>query len=313
MRRLLLLPLAALLGCPQTPWCDRLNPDQPDGLQTCVFADEVTGPRPFTTEDGYPVDFEVGLLDGQQGQPELADGTRLTGTPDGLDWRIRSGDPNAERAEDRFRSKRVRFDSLGPVASVEVAPDESGYAVGLSDGRFLVRSMDHAPRLEGRATDGVATRFGVEVPNAVTRFAFSSDGAVVVTSDRLQNVDVWAPDDGGHRWHAALDGAVRSLGVSPDKRLVAAGSDSGTLTVWDAATGAEVATWTHPRPVVHIGFTDDEAHVVAQLGGAYHAARSPTALETNQAVQSAENVDRALRSASGSYTEPNVVAVWRLP
>ena len=287
MRRLLaLLPLAALLGCPQTPWCDRLNPDQPDRLQTCVYADEVYGSRPFSTDDGYPVDFVAPPPDERPDQAELADGTTLTGRPWGIEWQSPTGG-----------SSPVRAHSLGTVAAVEAAPDESRYAIGLGDGRFLVRSMGHATLLDGRAVDA---DLEPGVRNAMVRFAFSSDGALLVTGDRRGNVNLWAPGAGGHRWHATPTRPARSLAVSPDGRHVAAGSDDGVVTVWEAATGRQVAAWTHPNAVKNVEFTPTGEHVVARIGGAVHVVDRPP------------NADGA-DGESVEHTHPDVVAVWRLP
>lgn len=304
MRRpLLLAPLLALLGCPQTPWCDRLNPDQPDAARTCVFADEVSGPRPFSREDGYPVDFVARLPDQRPDQTELADGTRLTGQPWGLDWSVPAGDPSAESVAERVRRTTVRRDSVGPVVTVEVAPDESRYLLGLADGRFLVRSADHAPLLDGRAVEHVDTSLGIEVLNTVRQAAFSADGSVLATADGILNLDVWAPSDGGHRWHAATPGPVRDVAVSPDGRRVATGTSDGTLTVWDAATGDVLATWAHPRAVADVAFTADGRHIVAYLPGEYRRGQAARV----------DPVDRRVEGGTEGVTTPAVVAVWRLP
>lgn len=315
MRRLLLaLPLLALLGCPQTPWCDRLNPDQADGLQTCVYADEVlAGTRPVSAADGAPIDFMLQEIDANTGQDSLADGTRLSGQPWGVNWSVYAGDPAAVKLEDRIRRETVRTDSVGQVLTVEVAPDESRYALGLGDGRFLVRSADHATLLDGRVPDGVDTSWGIEIANAVAVFAFSPDARRVVTGDRQQNVDLWAPDDGTHLWHATLGEDIRALAVSADGRLVAAGSKDGTVTVWDVTTDTEVASWTHTRSVGRLAFTDDGQHVVVRLRGRYHAPNRPTSSQTNPLLNSDQQVRSARNSAHDGYTSREVVAVWRLP
>ena len=315
MRRLLLaLPLLALLGCPQTPWCDRLNPDQPGGLQTCVYADEVLDrSRPFSTEEGYPVDFLLQEIDARADQDSLADGTRLTGQPWGLTWSVASGDPTAERVVDRIRRTTVRADSIGQVVAVAVSPDESHYALGLADGRFVVRTLDHATVLDGRAAPGLVTVAGLEVPNAMTTLAFSADGRLLLTGDRQQHVDLWALTGGGHRWDATLSADVRALAVSADGRFAAAGTSDGTVTVWDAATGSEVASWTHPQSVGHVAFTDDGTHVVARLRGTYHAPNQATASDLNPVTRSQSDIQRAQSGSHDGFTGPDLVAVWRLP
>ena len=279
--RLIPLVLAlALLGCPQTPWCDRLNPDQAEGLATCVYATTLArdSARAIEPASGAPLSFHVGIPSSEPDQATRADGTQLAGQPWGVAWTDAAG-------------THVRADSVGPVVALAVSADASRYALALRDGRLVVRTADHATVLTGRAVEAP----GPDGPNAMRRLAISADGGLLVTGDRQRHVDAWAP--GGHRWHVRLDGDVLALAVSPDGRHVATASAAGTVTVRDAVRGAPVATWAHPQAVTWVGFTDDGAHLVARV-------RQPWA--RNAAAFDPEAAEDGLR-------RDDVIAVWRLP
>lgn len=309
MRALVLLPCALLLlGCPKTPWCDRLNPDQvSQSLRTCVWATTLSGDaaRAFTPVDGAPLVFSTEPRDLRPDQAELRDGTRLTGQPWGVSWSVPVGDPDAERVVDRIRRKTVREDSVGRVVGVGVSPDDARYALGLADGRLLVRTLDHRPLFEARAAEGTTAIGDQEVANAMDALAFSPDGALLVTGDRQRTVEVWTVATGERRWHVALDGGVWDVAVSPDGRLVAAGTGNGTVHVWDAASGAPVAVWLHPQAVVRVAFTDGGDHVVARVAGEHTTAAELERQRWRSTTQRA--------APSGGITDPDVVALWRLP
>ncbi|WP_412068461.1 WD40 repeat domain-containing protein [Rubrivirga sp. IMCC43871] len=285
MRLGLLVALAlVLLGCPRTPWCDRLNPDQSDGLSTCVYATTLArdAARPIDAASGAPLSFHVGIPNDHPDQAEQTDGTRLTGQPWGVTWTDSAG-------------ALIRTDSVGAVVAHVVSADASRYVLALRDGRVVARTADHETMLAGRAVEAS----GPDGPNAMMSLALSLDGTLLVTGDQQRNVDLWAPGSGGHRWHATLDGDTRSLAISSDGRYVATASHAGTVTVRDAASGASVATWVHPQAVAWVGFTDDGAHLVVRI-------RQPWA--RNAAAFDPDEVP-----ASGGIDRPDVVAVWCLP
>ncbi len=85
-------------------------------------------------------------------------------------------------------------------------------------------------------------------PQRVADVAYSPDGAWIVTGDHEARVTVWDGATGLARWSHRVPGVVRvsTVAVSRDGRFVAAGgssagSGSGGVTVWEAATGRQVA------------------------------------------------------------------------
>ncbi len=126
MRRFLLLPLVALLGCPQTPWCDRLNPEQADSLRTCVYATQVShdAPESVTLEDGSSVMVAV---------PDLEGGLEVTATS--ADGRlIATGSRDGRARVWDATTRRVLAEWIHPSAIVglDFADDGSHLAVRMT-------------------------------------------------------------------------------------------------------------------------------------------------------------------------------------
>ncbi|MBA4067492.1 MAG: hypothetical protein C0501_28040 [Isosphaera sp.] len=125
---------------------------------------------------------------------------------------------------DTGRERPVPFDGRDVVA-VAAAPDGAVLVAGTRAGRLILwdPAADAAPVVvagDGTAADAVAV----------------GRGRVAQTAGRRVLVRDLARPDG----FAALDGAggpLRSVAVSPDGRLVAAGSADGLALVWDAAAG----------------------------------------------------------------------------
>ncbi len=78
------------------------------------------------------------------------------------------------------------------------------------------------PEVPAEATLGPGTSFAAQA---------LSDRALVSEPDAIEGVTSWTLETRGHR------GAVRALRYSPDGRLLATGSDDGTLRLWDPTTG----------------------------------------------------------------------------
>lgn len=105
---------------------------------------------------------------------------------------------------------------------------------------------------------------------------FTTDGRWVLTSGSAPAaVRVWARTGRPFtRRMRPIEGEARALAVSPDGSLVASGSMSGSLGVWDAATGEERARWPTVRAVTAVAFSPD--------GRAVASAHSYDALRINR-------------------------------
>jgi translation initiation factor 3 subunit I len=58
-------------------------------------------------------------------------------------------------------------------------------------------------------------------------------------------------------------GAVWTVDVSPDTRLLASGSADNTIKLWDVATGKNVKTWEYPTAIKRVQFSEDGKQLLA--------------------------------------------------
>lgn len=94
-------------------------------------------------------------------------------------------------------------------------------------------------------------------PSPVTALAFSPDGTRIVASSD-SSVTFWDLATRSPTRLAGYTGAVRALAFSPDGNRIASGSDAGAVTLWDARTGATLATATeNTDPVLAVAFSPD--------------------------------------------------------
>lgn len=120
---------------------------------------------------------------------------------------------------------------------VQFEPDGSLLAntqAGLQ--RWPVRIDPNAPH---RLRIGPPERIPVPVPAAISRFVVSADGKVLVGSNPYRDgAFVWPRDRPEEAIHLMPHPDCRFVAVSPDGKLVATGSFSGTgLKVWNARNG----------------------------------------------------------------------------
>jgi len=94
--------------------------------------------------------------------------------------------------------------------------------------------------LVGLATDDGAERWSVFLDAPVDGLATGGGRVVATTRNGVAGVGL---TDGGRQWHHSVDGTV-STAPTVDERTVAAGLDSGTILVLDAASGEK--QWQQP-------------------------------------------------------------------
>lgn len=156
--------------------------------------------------------------------------------------------------------------------------------------------------------DGAPGSFDVPAPAEGAVDAVSRDGSVRIATAQRQIVDVGDAEGRRSTWQADVGGPIRSLAVSPGARFVAAGSTDGIARVWEAETGALVATWVHPSAIVWIGFSQDDRHLVVRLDA---EPLSETELQRRNAA-----LPRRLRSdylPATDFHGSHSIAAWRLP
>ena len=105
------------------------------------------------------------------------------------------------------------------------------------DGRRIVTgSMDMTAKVWDAATGTKLFTFS-RLYWGVASVAFSPDGQRILTGDDF-HAKLWDVSTG--KLSLTLEGQSQAVAFSPDGRRIMTGSAAGTLTLWDAATGAQL-------------------------------------------------------------------------
>ena len=140
--------------------------------------------------------------------------------------------------------------------SVAISPDGSNLASGGSN-------LDPSVRVRDIATGKLVTTLSGH-SEAIMSLAFSADGQTLATASSDRTVRLWKVATGQLVSTLHHNGWAWSVAFSPDGKTIAsaAGSplknDTGEVKVWNAETGAEVATLRHAKQVVSsVAFSPD--------------------------------------------------------
>jgi WD40 repeat protein len=158
-------------------------------------------------------------------------------------------------------------DTNAPPIQMSHKEDEAGdvFCVAFSpNGAYLATaSKDRTARVWKVATGEQAARLPKQ-EDYVTHVAFSPDGERLATTMRTGPIRVWEWESKKKAAELVPEGDVVCIAFSPDgKDLVAVRENR--ITVWNAATGREVARMEH-KDIVSAGLSPDGKYVVAAVG-----------------------------------------------
>jgi WD40 repeat protein/class 3 adenylate cyclase len=193
-----------------------------------------------------------------------------------LDGQLIEWDLSGDRRIDRpFSVAPAEGLEGGLVMDIAVAPDGTEFATTGQNGVVTVTDSRTLATLQTVQLGDVEKAFSL---------AFSPDSKALVVggqgSTLLQRFDTssWtpvgsalvgfsatgAPDPNAPPGAPPPPNTVRSIAYSPDGKLIAAGSEDGTVRFWDAATGAQAGpTIDVGGPVWHVAFDPDGSHIAA--------------------------------------------------
>jgi WD40 repeat protein len=128
-----------------------------------------------------------------------------------------------------------------PIQEIALSPAGDRLAARYADGRLRVWKINWPAHELGPAVD--SSQLWTESATAV---AFSADGAVLAAGRRDGTIGLIGVGDG--RLVRALSaepdaGAVRALAADPEGPMLAAGSDDGSVRLWNLSRGMLAARW----------------------------------------------------------------------
>jgi WD40 repeat protein len=163
----------------------------------------------------------------------------------------RSGEPAAVEVWDA---------ATGATAFVvkDTSKDTSKPPAVSADGHTLATIHRNQVRLWEAATGReLATLGDGQDSEYIGQVAFSPDGKHLAV-DRTQSLAVWDVDSGRQRLRIPLEAGCDVAAFTPDGKRLAAGDDSGVITLWDVESGQEVLTLRgHSKAILRLVFTPD--------------------------------------------------------
>jgi len=145
--------------------------------------------------------------------------------------------------------ERGKISGLG-TNNIGIATSPDGRLLAVGDRARKVKVWDLAASLE-------LTNF-VAHSGAVFGLVFLEGGKILLTADSTSEIKRWEAGSWREISSWKMDNGVSAVDVSSDERFLAAAHGNGTVKVWGARTGHELATFdAHPASIPSVTFTPD--------------------------------------------------------
>ncbi|MCI0688656.1 MAG: hypothetical protein L0Y54_15685 [Sporichthyaceae bacterium] len=185
--------------------------------------------------------------------------TELAPDPDGRTVLSTSADGTARLWDVAQRRTLASWASGGAELNSATYGTAGQVAVATSDGQIhLLNSSD--------LTELPSVAAGAHHTDRVESLAYSPDGTNLLSGSFDATVKLWQLNQG--TVETIVQGPIRvdAVAFSPDGRLFATGDGSGLITLHDAATRAELHTWTTGSSVNDLAFSQDSTTLAAAEG-----------------------------------------------
>ncbi len=156
------------------------------------------------------------------------------------------------------------LDTGAPTAPFMRHPEGPIHVVAVSgDGQWLASGAQDSARV-WRAADGELVR-EVPVSGRVLSVSFAPQSSILGVGDEAGNIFLSIPESPDPPGSLRASAAATALAFIADGTRLASGDAEGNIQLWDPMTATTVAEpHTFPHPVRWLGFTDDEAFLLAQ-------------------------------------------------
>ena len=93
---------------------------------------------------------------------------------------------------------------------------------------------------------------------------YNRDGDLLFSVAKDKVISVWYTSNGERLGtYEGHQGAIWTIDVSPDSRILASGASDNTVKLWEIATGKCVKTWEYPTAIKRVEFSEDGKQLLA--------------------------------------------------
>jgi translation initiation factor 3 subunit I len=99
---------------------------------------------------------------------------------------------------------------------------------------------------------------------SLNQIKYNRDGDLIFSVAKDKNMCGWYTNNGERLGtYTGHQGAIWTVDVSPNSRIVATGAADNTIRLWNTQTGENVKTWTHDTAIKRVEFSEDGKQLLA--------------------------------------------------
>ena len=99
---------------------------------------------------------------------------------------------------------------------------------------------------------------------SLNQIKYNKDGDLLLSVAKDKILCAWYTSNGERLGtYVGHQGAIWTVDISPDSRIIATGAADNTVKLWNARTGETVKTWEFPTAVKRVEFSEDGKQLLA--------------------------------------------------